>query len=104
MGIWVRSNAKNCLVAVDNLVVESLNEFSREIFKHNIVSRNNNCTIYLGAYSTKEKAIKVLDMIQEHILKQNNHFGEITFSPNFDGGICTQEVLVFQMPQDDEVV
>lgn len=49
----------------------------------------------LGKYSTKEKAIKVLDMIQEQYAEcQKYKCGRaIVFSENF----------IFQMPQDDEV-
>lgn len=52
----------------------------------------------LGLYSTREKVIKVLDMIQEFY---NSCF---TFSMEDDG--CYHEASlskVFQMPQDSEV-
>ena len=48
----------------------------------------------LGNYSTKEKALKVLDMIDEfhyqYINTQNPTYNEITLT-------------VFQMPQEDEI-
>ena len=46
---------------------------------------------YIGKYSTKEKALKVLDMIQRIIKEQIRIHYE------------WQIGMVFQMPQDDEV-
>jgi hypothetical protein len=50
----------------------------------------------LGTYSSEEKALKVLDMIQEHALEL--HFSKIV--PDRCGQIYGN---VFQMPQDSEV-
>ena len=47
----------------------------------------------LGTYSTKEKALKVLDYIQVHLLDLENSKNR-TLQLNY---------YVFQMPQDDEV-
>lgn len=53
---------------------------------------------FLGAYSTEEKALKVLDMIQEAYL------GTTKMAISNDGEIsCLPIARVFQMPQDDEV-
>jgi hypothetical protein len=51
---------------------------------------------YIGTYSTKEKAIKVLDMICKHA--EGLHFS--TIIPNECGMIYGN---VFNMPQDSEV-
>ena len=77
--IWVRSQNKEVLVEVENLAIFS-KEGSYEIHSY---------TECLGKYSTKEKALKVLDMIQELILY------------TYYGGIEPKKL--FQMPQDDEV-
>lgn len=57
----------------------------------------NDNSISIGHYSTDEKAIKVLDMIQEKFLQ----YGTI------ERGFSTESVFViprcFQMPQDSEV-
>lgn len=54
--------------------------------------------VTLGQYSTEEKAIKVLDMIQEAYL------GTTKMAISNDGEIsCLPIARVFQMPQDDEV-
>lgn len=50
----------------------------------------------LGQYSTEEKAIKVLDMIQEAFYRQwdvENKFVDVT----------KNDTQIFQMPQDEEV-
>ena len=93
--MWIRSQDKKLLLSVPWLKVDT-----------------NNCvcgydqTRYavLGEYSTEEKALKVLDMIQEEILKTN----PVT-KPAYDGNE-TMKVLgyaeppkVFQMPQDDDI-
>ena len=53
--------------------------------------------VTLGEYSTEEKAIKVLDMIQQRYLESS----EVSM-----GGIsmkCIPRAMAFQMPQDSEV-
>ena len=75
--IWVRSQNKEVLVEVENLAIFS-KEGSYEIHSY---------TECLGKYSTKEKALKVLDKIQRAIISQ----------------LCDINRIVFQMPQDDEV-
>lgn len=54
-------------------------------------------SLEMGVYSTKEKAIKVLDMIQ------NKYFEHMTVENN--GAIVNvlERPKVFQMPQDSEV-
>ena len=50
----------------------------------------------IGTYSTEEKAIKVLDMIQEAFYRQwdvENKFVDVT----------KNDTPIFQMPQDEEV-
>lgn len=56
----------------------------------------------LGAYSTPEKAIKVLDMIQETYLEasyRRKMFGENLYAKEE----CAPRNVVFQMPADEEV-
>lgn len=85
MGLWVRSQHKEMLIKVNNFFVNDL-----------FVCGNG---IALGKYSTKEKALKVLDMIQECIEYNNS-------SHNSQWDSTPYRVYnVFQMPQDiDEVV
>lgn len=51
----------------------------------------------LGTYSTEEKAIKVLDMIQ------NKYFEHMTVEKNSAIVGILERPKVFQMPQDSEV-
>lgn len=85
MGLWVRSQHKEMLIKVNNFFVNDL-----------FVCGNG---IALGKYSTKEKALKVLDMIQECIEYNNS-------SHNSQWDSTPYRVYnVFQMPQDiDEVL
>lgn len=84
MGIWIRSQDEKTLVSV------------KEIY----VTRRSKCWCIctgrgfdLGAYSTEEKALKVLDMICKKI-----EIAEVNIEPVFY--VVNQ---IFQMPQDDEV-
>lgn len=93
-------------------------EITKESVKTTITSYTTGCTYLLGEYSTKAKAIKVLDMIQDayeeykiactfltgftgyrEIVESNdirvNGFKEIV--KNF------KKNMVFQMPEDSEV-
>ena len=81
--MWIRSQSKVIIldcksVAISNEIQYNPKEY---IGKFSVFCEN----VILGFYSTKEKALKVLDMIEEHI-EYNSNFG------------------VFQMPQDEEVV
>ena len=62
-----------------------------------IFAFDNNAKSFIGIYSTEEKAIKALDMIQQEYLQ-----------PIYQNVIDENEVAiyknkVFQMPQDSEV-
>ena len=63
-----------------------------------IVTFNGNVKSYLGQYSTEEKAIKVLDMIQDAYMKSNKF--AILSHENMQRIVVP---VVFQMPQDSEV-
>ena len=58
--------------------------------------------IILGTYSTKEKAIKVLDMIQTEIIKSNTKF--VSWGNGIGQNIpCVGVQPIFEMPQDEDV-
>lgn len=80
--MWIRSQNKQVLMKVNK--IDYVGEAG--ILGHD--DSNETFTI-LGKYSTEEKAIKVLDMIQELILY------------TYCSGIEPKKV--FQMPQDSEV-
>lgn len=86
----IRSQDKRGFVNFKNIDTVSLS------IEWGIVAFNGNAKSYLGQYSTKEKAIKVLDMIQERyqaIWEEENCLA--------CGG--NRISSVFQMPQDSEV-
>lgn len=90
MELWIRSQDKKFLIKID-VVFYRVSFFTKEIYS---VFAND---ITVGNYSSEEKALKVLDMIQDYISE-----------PVYLGySINESETLVkevFQMPQDDEVL
>lgn len=82
--MWVRSQDKKMLVKVD--MIELLD------YENSIVAYNSIKVANLGKYSTKEKAIKVLDMIQQCV----SGFTDYEVDEYYQYG-------VFQMPKDEEV-
>ena len=64
MELWIRSQDKTKLVKVDNIVyMDSSEDYEKEVH-----SLWNDCKGILGTYETKERALEVLDEIQ-NILK-----------------------------------
>lgn len=78
MGIWIRSQDKEMII----------NCYALEIDLGDGKSICSNGYV-LGNYSSKEKALKVLDMIETHL-------EELEYKIN-------DREVVFKMPQDDEV-
>lgn len=76
MGIWIRSQNKLKLTECKEIIIDQ-NDCFEYIFEGYAI---DDIPTILGMYSTEEKAIKVLDMIQKHIETHSNN--------------------VFQMPQD----
>lgn len=74
--MWIRSQ--------NRMQLQDVNRFVIEQFETGIYIVGNGCT--LGIYSTKEKALKVLDQIQYNI-EPFEH----------------EPTMVFQMPQDEDV-
>ena len=85
-GIWIRTQDKKRLVKCED--IEACNTWI-------YVSTNGvNCGI--GVYSTREKALKVLDMIQKHI--------EVLEIKETDNNVNYHKFKqVFEMPKDYEV-
>ena len=84
----IRSQDKTDLIKSDYIV----------IIKNEIRASANldGFLITIGEYSSQEKALKVLDMIQERIKHNNSH-------QNARLGVPYLEDNVFQMPLDNEV-
>lgn len=89
--MWIRGQNKLTLQNVNRLVIEQ--------FEIGIYIVGNGCT--LGIYSTKEKALKVLDEIQTCIMTEHQFYTE---DVNCIGKYFTKEYKeIYQMPQDEEV-
>lgn len=93
MGMWVRSQNKEVITNTNTIML--FNNFIG-IDGSYIVARNGDEEILLGEYSTKEKALKVLDRIQDYI-------DEPIYANYTDSEYVHYDKEVFQVPQDDEV-
>lgn len=81
--MWIRSQDKKILTEIHDVEIDS----GFKVWGSGSL---------IGEYSTQEKAIKVLDMIQEKIIERElMNFG---LAKRFSYEHCA-----FQMPQDDEV-
>lgn len=99
MAIWIRSQNKCKMVQCVELYVDDSYDGDYDIEGYTI----DDTPIILGMYSTEEKAIKVLDMIQNHIKSNENLFRNVANEQEWLGEIVTYSNNVFQMPQDNEV-
>ena len=70
MGIWIRSQDKCKMGKCAEFYINDSYDGDYDIEGYSI----DDTPIILGTYSTKEKAIKVLDMIQTEIIKSNTKF------------------------------
>ena len=94
--MWIRSQDKKTLVKVD--MVELLN------YENSIVAYTSIKVGNLGKYSTKEKALKVLDMIVNYIDSGGKMFVTDQHKTDFGmSAVYEKKLGVFQMPKDDEV-
>lgn len=107
MGIWIRSQDKTILIEANVFKVGGTSELD---VNGNVIDRWYVIAIYLdnyddvGQYSSKEKAMKVLDLIQNKILKLNYLADPIQYDyDTVETFNCANTPKVFQMPRDDEV-
>lgn len=95
--MWIRSQDKECLV---NCICDDVNYLSVDELDV-CYGKIGNMYIILGAYSTKEKAMKVLDMIQEKIC--HRYVDSIIDDLDIGNFEAIFERGVFEMPKDEEV-
>ena len=98
MGIWIRSQDKEKLINVnEHFSIEytdvGMDKTQLKSIKYAIWGDN----VKLGIYSTKEKALKVLDMIEKKIIENNTIICNEKDWAKYVGAIN----CVFQMPQDE---
>ena len=72
MGIWIRSQDKRRLIECTRFGVSNWFNGICDVLGY---SCNDACK--LGEYKGEEKAIKVIDMIQEHIANSDNIFRNV---------------------------
>lgn len=97
--MWIRSQDKMFLIKCNNFSVEcyintktNINSFDIETIE---AATGTHST--LGSYSTKEKALKVLDKIHSGIIRNGMIYAH-------EYSACgVKDYDVFQMPQDSEV-
>lgn len=87
--MWIRSQDKTKLLKVEDVRILDYSDSYSNIWA------NNNCN--LGKYSTKEKALKVMDIIQTRIIQN-----ETIYAHGFSGS-GVRDYNIFQMPADEEV-
>lgn len=88
--MWIRSQSKHLLINID------------------VISVHNECDYYLvrgagyelGAYYSKEKALKVLDEIQRAVGSAKIYS---TNRASNGHSMSNEYVMVYQMPQDEDV-
>ena len=96
MSLWIRSQDKSFLIECNDIGFKEIdNGFKIGTCSIKSVKRE----VDLGTYSTREKALKVLDMIEKKIIKNNTIVCDAKDWAKFVGAIN----CVFQMPLDSEV-
>lgn len=93
--MWIRSQNKEMLINANNIRIIS-DSRSYDI----ICDFYDGNFYYLGEYSTKEKAMKVMDMIQNAITGTRFEFTDIVRDCDLAG---IEIHNVFNMPKDEEV-
>ena len=98
--MWLRSQNKEMLINANNIRIIS-DSHSYDI----ICDFYDGEYYYLGEYSTKEKALKVMNIIQRQIVSRSESYEivrPVLESDPFEPYWKKREV-VFQMPKDEEV-
>ena len=86
MDLWIRSQDKKKLIKVDEVKIETVVKGNIFIYSH---------ATDLGTYKTKERALEVLDEIQEYI---NNKCQQ--YISKGDYYTSKYEYRVYQMPEE----
>lgn len=110
----IRSQDRMSLVKFENIVVNINNINGKEIICWSQMNPGEDEYISLGHYSTKAKAMKVLDMIQEAYVEYEMFLQTFMGIASVRVTTTEKEILdkkkkdikkkaIFQMPQDSEV-
>lgn len=91
--MWIRSQSKTILINSDYIIVNDNDILAK--------TNSNSFLVTIGTYSSEEKALKVLDMIQNQI-NMNEEFASQGENHNNKGSLRLIK-FVYQMPLDSEV-
>lgn len=91
--LWIRSQNRCRLVCCKIIEIEEFDE--KQIIGDRYV---------IGTYSSKEKALKVLDDIQQQICSNKVFEVKAQLVKRTERAHVEAKYYVYQMPQDDEVV
>ena len=94
--MWIRSQSKKALLNVNQVVINNTKDES-EYYIHGYSERGIDI---LGVYLTEEKALKVLDEIQDAI--EDTGYYRID-NIGYGTYVFVKGVQVYQMPQDEDV-
>ena len=95
--MWIRSQSQTILINSDYIIVNDNDILAK--------TNSNSFLITIGTYSSEEKALKVLDMIQTTLMgKKTKTFYEFQKDKHITHNFFkSTENLVFKMPLDSEV-
>lgn len=91
MNLWVRSQDKRILQKVDNIFLDANYEDKR-------ISTYDGDNVELGTYKTKERALEVLDEIQDKML--NGSFAKKINGLGEELDLIPNPILIYNMPKD----
>ena len=95
--MWLRSQNRDVLVNVNDICFYEVNIDSKIIYQFRCYGYGDDYYI-LGEYSTKEKAMKVMDMIKNAITGTRFEFTDIVRDCDLAG---IEIHNVFKMPKDE---
>ncbi len=91
MDLWIRSQDREAILKVKNIFY-STNSKNEHLIRCFIVDNLENGIVVLGEYKTKERALEVLDEIQD-ILNPTGLRGSLI-------GVNQINIYVYQMPKE----
>lgn len=101
MDLWIRSQDKKILQQVKKLYVATYSEetgYGIYDLRYDDLEDIDDCDVPLGFYKTKERALEVLDEIQNHLLKMGDN-EILTDKIGIMNGI-KHYGIVYEMPKD----
>ena len=101
--MWLRSQSKDVLVNINEVCFYKMKKDSKFIYQFRCYGYGN--YYILGYYSTEEKAMKVMNLIQRQIESRSESYEilrPVLKSNPFEPYWKKREV-VFQMPKDEEL-